>query len=206
MIAYSIQAALASQSIDEVWVSTDDPTIARIANQYGAKTPFERPARLADDFTILGDVMAHAIDFANQNISEVNYACMIFATAPLINPDDIDEGKNVLDRSEADLALAVTQFRSAPQRAQYVDDSGHLQYEYPENCNVRTQDLKSMYHDAAQFVWGKSSSFHAPVTDLNIAPVRVAAERVIDIDTKEDWEYAEYLFFAHHNRDLKLVS
>ncbi|MDC0435484.1 pseudaminic acid cytidylyltransferase, partial [bacterium] len=130
----------------------------------------------------------------------------IFATAPLITSDDIDEGKNVLEITGADLALAVTEFRSAPQRAQYVDDNGYLQYEYPENYSVRTQDLKNMYHDAAQFVWGKSSSFLAPVTDLNIAPVRIAAERVIDIDTVEDWNYAEYLYLAHHNRNLKLVG
>ena len=206
MIAYSIQAALASRSIDEVWVSTDDPDIASIANRYGAKTPFKRPSHLADDFTILGDVMVHAMNFAIRELPGFKYACMIFATAPLITSDDIDEGKNVLEITGADLALAVTEFRSAPQRAQYVDDNGYLQYEYPENYSVRTQDLKNMYHDAAQFVWGKSSSFLAPVTDLNIAPVRIAAERVIDIDTVEDWNYAEYLYLAHHNRNLKLVG
>ena len=206
IISYSIQAALASRSIDEVWVSTDDAAIIEIANQYGAQTPFKRPANLADDFTVLRDVMIHAIDYARENKTDIEYACMIFATAPFISSDDIDKGKNILDSTKADLALAVTEFHYAPQRAQHVDDSGYLRYQYPEYCNVRSQDLKTMYHDAAQFVWGNASSFYTPVTDLNIAPVSIDAERVVDIDTIEDWNYAEYLFLAHQQSRLDWVA
>jgi len=51
IIAYSIQAALKCDLFDKVIVSTDDDKIANIARQFGAETPFLRPANLADDYT-----------------------------------------------------------------------------------------------------------------------------------------------------------
>lgn len=39
MLAYSIEAALATGLFDEVMVSTDDEEIASIARQFGAKVP-----------------------------------------------------------------------------------------------------------------------------------------------------------------------
>lgn len=40
MIAYSIEAAVASGCFDKVIVSTDDTEIAEVAEQYGAEVPF----------------------------------------------------------------------------------------------------------------------------------------------------------------------
>ena len=42
ILAYSIEAALNSELFDEVMVSTDDPQIAKIALEFGAKVPFLR--------------------------------------------------------------------------------------------------------------------------------------------------------------------
>ena len=49
LIAWSIEAALAAKSLNEVVVSTDCEEIARIARKYGAKTPYLRPAHLSHD-------------------------------------------------------------------------------------------------------------------------------------------------------------
>ncbi|MHC5848240.1 cytidylyltransferase domain-containing protein, partial [Streptococcus pyogenes] len=63
MIAYSIEAAIASGCFDKVIVSTDDQDIADVAKQYGAEVPFLRPADIADDYATTMDVMAHAIQW-----------------------------------------------------------------------------------------------------------------------------------------------
>lgn len=49
LIAYAIETALKSPSIQRVLVSTDDPEIMRIANEFGAEVPFQRPSELAQD-------------------------------------------------------------------------------------------------------------------------------------------------------------
>ena len=52
MIAWTIEAAVQSEKFEKVVVSTDDPEIAQVAEQYGAEIPFLREAD-ADDFTQL---------------------------------------------------------------------------------------------------------------------------------------------------------
>lgn len=59
MIAWSIEAALASDCFDRVIVSTDDNEIADIAKQWGAEVPFVRPSELSDDHTPTVPVVAH---------------------------------------------------------------------------------------------------------------------------------------------------
>jgi len=49
LIAYSIAAGLAAETVDRVIVSTDDEEIAEIARKFGAETPFIRPPALAMD-------------------------------------------------------------------------------------------------------------------------------------------------------------
>jgi len=49
MIAWSIEVAVKSECFDRIIVSTDDIEIADIARQYGAETPFLRPASISGD-------------------------------------------------------------------------------------------------------------------------------------------------------------
>ncbi len=204
MLAYSIQAAMNCSAIDAVWVSTEDAEIAEVARMFGAEVPFERPQSLADDHTIMQTVMSHALEFAKQEDVAVNEACLIFATAPFLLPADLTRGWERLRKLNADFALSVVQFRTAPQRAQYVDDHGFLRYTEPEQCHVRSQDLQPLYHDAAQFVWGTPESFsETSVVDANIAPVHISSEYVVDIDTSEDWAHAEHLYTLFSNSQLK---
>jgi len=49
LIAWSIAAAKQSSLVPRVIVSTDDEEIAAVAREWGAETPFLRPAELAQD-------------------------------------------------------------------------------------------------------------------------------------------------------------
>lgn len=46
LIAYTIEVALKSKSIDHVILSTDDEEIATVAKKYGAEVPFYAPCRI----------------------------------------------------------------------------------------------------------------------------------------------------------------
>ena len=52
LIAYTILQALASQSITRTIVSTDDEEIAEISREWGAETPFMRPADISGDNSV----------------------------------------------------------------------------------------------------------------------------------------------------------
>ena len=63
LIAYSIQAALSAETVTRVIVSTDDEEIAAVARQYGAQTPFLRPAEFSQDRTLDLPVFQHALEW-----------------------------------------------------------------------------------------------------------------------------------------------
>ncbi|WP_257292348.1 pseudaminic acid cytidylyltransferase, partial [Endozoicomonas sp. ONNA1] len=127
MIAWSIEAALESGCFDRVIVSTDDETIAEVARQFGAETPFSRPAALSDDFTGTLPVIRHAVEWLIQSGIAINYACCLYATAPFVSAESIREGHRKLLESGCNFALTVTSFAFPIQRALKINEGGRLE-------------------------------------------------------------------------------
>lgn len=195
LIAWSIAAALDSGCFDRILVSTDDEEIMAVAVAHGAETPFRRPAALSDDFTPTVPVIAHAVAHARQD-GPVERACCIYATAPLLEPDDLVRGRAILDDGDRDYAFSVTSFPFPIQRALRLNDNGHVAMIDATQRDVRSQDLMEAYHDAGQFYWGTAAAWLAqrPIMAARSAAVVLPRKRVQDIDTIEDWERAELLF------------
>lgn len=195
MIAWSIEAAIASECFDRILVSTDDEEIAQVARNLGADVPFIRPQALSDDHTGTIPVVAHAIEWQNKQGEITSDVCCIYATAPFLQPNDIVKGYQVLLSSNADYAFSVTSYAFPIQRAIRITNSQRVQMFQPEHFNTRSQDLEDAWHDAGQFYWGHSSAWLAqqPLFTDAAAPVPMPRYRVQDIDTPEDWERAEWL-------------
>ena len=83
IIAYSIESALNSGLFDEVMVSTDDEEIADVARQFGAKVPFLRSAKNADDFATTADVIVEVLEKYKQLGQTFDYAICIAGLANL---------------------------------------------------------------------------------------------------------------------------
>ncbi len=195
MIAWSIEVALASGCFDRIIVSTDDEEIAAVAKQHGAEVPFVRPANLSDDHTGTIPVIAHAIEWQNQHGEAVTEACCIYATAPFIQAKDIQRGLEVLHRTSAEYALAVTTYAFPIQRAIYITPNQRVAMFQPEHFSTRSQDLQEAWHDAGQFCWGRAQAWQTglSVFSRDTAPIPMPRFRVQDIDTPEDWEQAEWM-------------
>lgn len=198
MIAYSIEAAIASGCFDKVIVSTDDAEIAAVAVAHGAEVPFLRPAEISDDYATTMDVMAHAIHWCQNEGWDVEVVCCLYATAPFILPEDLQQGYALLRDSGVRFAFSATSFPFPIQRAIKLDEFGSVSMFSPKNEQVRSQDLEEAYHDAGQFYWGETSAFLAKLSMFSphSKAVLLPRHRVQDIDTKEDWSLAEALFSA----------
>lgn len=193
LIAYSIETALASGCFDHVIVSTDDEEVATVAKRYGASVPFMRPKQLADDFSPTLAVIQHAIAQLDQQY-EFDAVCCIYATAPLLRPEDIQKGLKVLTSDNPTYTFSATEFDFPVQRGFTLD--GELSLLMPEHQNTRSQDLPTVYHDAGQFYWGKKSTFAAgtAIFSPQSRPIVLPKLRVQDIDTQRDWDFAEALY------------
>lgn len=199
MIARSIQTALDSGLFALVVVSTDDEEIAELARASGAQVPFMRPAALADDFTGTAPVIAHALEELHRQGQDFDFACCIYATAPLLQTRFLQQGLHLLEQhSDKSFAFSVCDFGFPVQRALTVDSQGALTALYPQYSQTRSQDLPPAYQDAGQFYWGRSSAWREGevLYSPQSLPVILPRYLVQDIDTPEDWKRAEFLYAA----------
>jgi pseudaminic acid cytidylyltransferase len=200
MIAWTIEAAQASGCFERIIVTTDDESIADTASARGAEVPFLRPADLSDDYTGTLPVIHHAVDWLIKDGCPVDYACCLYATAPFLSPEAIQQGWMEIQKSHASYAFSVTSFAFPIQRAIRVTPEGRVTMFYPEHFNSRSQDLEEAWHDAGQFYWGTAQAWmeERPLFTEESVPVKLPRHRVQDIDTPEDWRRAELMFDALH--------
>jgi pseudaminic acid cytidylyltransferase len=199
MIVGSIRAALKSGLFDQVLVSTDDEEIAAVARAHGAQVPFMRPTELADDFTGTAAVIEHAVRALEEQGQAYDFACCIYATAPLLQLRYLREGLLTLEQHpDKSFAFSLCSFGFPVQRALTLDSDGALTALYPEYRNTRSQDLPAAYQDAGQFYWGRSDAWLGgiPLYSEQSLPVMLPRHLVQDIDTEEDWRRAEFLYAA----------
>lgn len=192
MLAWPIGAARASGLFDRIVVSTDDDEIAAIARAAGAEVPFRRDPALADAHTGITEVIRDAIGQLGAAGGAPAQLCLIYATAPLVQADDLAAGLAALKTAE--FAISVAPFTAPVQRALRIDD-GRVRMMDPGQLLTRSQDLVPAFHDAGQFCWGHAAAwlgagrvFEAPTAAIEIPP-----HRVQDIDTPEDWTRAELI-------------
>ena len=207
LIAYSIQTALESNLFQRVIVSTDDEEIAKIAKKYGAEIPFLRPKELSDDFTDAADVVNHALEFFENLGEEYEFICTVYATAPFIQVKYLVKGYEELKNSNAVNAFSCTSMPFPAQRSFTIDKNGRCKMFTPEHYSTRSQDLEDSYQDAGQFYWTNrirqiENNRRLVFSEISI-PIILPRHLVQDIDTPEDWQYAELMFEAY-NKKLEL--
>lgn len=145
LIAWTIEAALKSKSVDEVYVSTDSALIAEISEQFGAKV-IRRPDELSNDKATSETALLDALEQLSKQRIESDLLVFLQCTAPFLTSADIDGTVEKLLIEKADSALAVVPFE-------------HFLWQYNENHEAvginhdglyrkRRQDLAPQYLEA----------------------------------------------------------
>lgn len=193
IIAYSIEAALDSGVFDEVMVSTDSEEIAEIAKQYGAKVPFMRSEKTADDFATTADVLLEVLDQYGARGENFSIMSCIYPTAPFVTAERLRQAYEIIQNDETIPSLMpVVPFSYPPQRG-YIMDNGRLQIKQPEYLNTRSQDLETIYHDAGQFYFYRVKEYlqYKGQYTTGVYPLVLSDMEVQDIDNETDWKMAE---------------
>lgn len=199
IIGHVIQVALQSGCFDRVIVSTDDNAIAQVALEFGAEVPFVRPAALADDYATTGVVIEHAITWLESNDSLPEYLCVLYATAPFVTSEMLNNALTKLESCREKLfCFGVTEFEFPIQRAIKISPSEDITMFQPEHFATRSQDLEKAYHDAGLFYWGRTQGFISSrgMFSADAIPHIIPHYMVQDIDTEDDWVRAELMFLG----------
>jgi len=203
IIAYSIEIAIESGLFDKVMVSTDDEEIANVALKYGAKVPFIRSLSNSDDNATIADVINEVLDFYESKHELPSIICCLFATAPFITKNMLIHGYNKIVKENFSSSFTIQKFDYPILRALKKNKNGYLEMIWKEHLNTRSQDLPPAYHDAGQFYFAKVNSFLEEGTFFTKKSTGIELSNVeaIDIDTEEDWKFAEQLFKIKFNNN-----
>ncbi len=202
LIAWSIAAARAAETVTRIIVSTDDEEIAAVARRYGADVPFMRPAELAQDDTPDLPVFEHALRVLEEG---ENYRPEIIVhlrpTSPLRKVWHIDQAVlRLLEHPEADSIRSVSPPSQNPFKMYRIGADGLLQAlvevpGMPEAYNMPRQALPAVYwHNGyIDAFWADTVMEQHSMSGRRILPLTLSAEEWIDLDTPEDWARAENL-------------
>src|SRR3989344_6845134 len=108
LIAYTIEQALACKLADKIVVDTDSKEIAKIAKEHGAEVSFLRPAKLAQDKSMVIDSIIYMLDRLEK---EQNYRpthlLLLQTTSPLREIKDIKDCWKLMQSTGATTVLTV---------------------------------------------------------------------------------------------------
>lgn len=193
MITYAIGAALKSNVFDEVMVSTDDFEIAEIAKKNGAKVPFMRSEKTANDMAMTYDVLEEVIDeYQKIGRNFDNLAC-IYPCVPFLKSETLQNAYQIFINSKCNTLVPVVKFSFPIQRAFRIDENNFLQYREPENMLKRSQDLEPMFHDVGMFYFCKIEEMkrNKKLIGNKAAYIEMDEMQIQDIDNVSDWKMAE---------------
>jgi pseudaminic acid cytidylyltransferase len=181
-------------SAEKVLVSTDSEKVKAILEKKGLSVPFKRPAHLSNDKIGTFEVIKHALEWYERNVIHVDFVLTVYPTAVMLSEIDICEAISMLVKDkECDSIMTATNFPSPIQRAFFKNSNGYAQMFEPKYYSSRSQDLVMSMQDAGQFYLSRVESIRAGkiLTNSNVKIHLLNRNKVVNIDTLEDFEIAE---------------
>ena len=194
LIAYSIEAALESKTIEKIVISTDDRQVMDISNSYGVEV-IKRPKELSRDESPTINVIFHALEVLKTENYKTDVILLLQPTSPLRTAEDIDDSIRLYLESHCESVISVCEFEHSPYWS-FKIEGGYLRPLFgAEALKRRRQDLEMAYvPNGALFIsipenLRKYDGFYCPGTIPYIMP----PERSIDIDNEVDFLLVELL-------------
>ena len=197
LINFSIEAALLSEYIDLVTVSTDDPEIAETAKKAGANVPFIRPAELATDRASSSDVILHCLNWHTENGIDFDYFILLQPTSPLRNSDDINAAFELLEIRNAKTIVSVCQAEHHPYGMNTLPADYNMNlFEKPEYTSLGRQQLPTYYRINGAIYLSEVNYFKEQMSFMgpNTYAMVMSKSHSVDIDDELDFEFVQFLF------------
>ena len=195
LVAYSIEASLNSKYITRTIVSSEDAEILEVSQKYGAEI-IKRPDELAQDETKTAPVMLQVLEELEKTGYSADYVVLLQPTCPLRDSNYIDNAfdyyfENLKKGYDSCFSAFSIGYTHAKWRILHDDKLESL---YDFRIRPRRQETEQHY----KMICENGAFYALPWNTLKEAkdfigynPIAYITERVIDIDTPEDFKKVE---------------
>ena len=189
LINYSIEYALNNPLSSVVYVSTDNPEIAKVAEIAGAKILW-RPEILSGDFVSTAATLQHVGKELQNNGIEFNYLILLQATNPLRPENMLTDAIEIMETNSCDSLMTVS---PSYKKLGKIIDNRFMPWNY--KFGQRSQDMEPLYYEnGLLYITQKELILNGVISGENMYPMIIDhIYASVDIDTIDDLKYAEYI-------------
>ncbi|MCK0119929.1 acylneuraminate cytidylyltransferase family protein [Loktanella sp. F6476L] len=207
LIDWSLDQLFASQDVDHVVVSSDDPEIYEHGLKRGGLDIGIRPAHLANDTAGKWDVWQHALEEVEKITGPVSTFIDLDCTSPLRLQEDLEGALTLYKTEKPDMVMSCCESRKNPYfNILELDETGslHVSKPLPGGVVARQQAPKVLDHVGLVYVLNPDYLRKAKsLFDGRVIPYEVPNERGLDVDSPIDWEIIEFLMGRQIANGLK---
>tara|TARA_E500000331_G_scaffold336698_1_gene364065 strand:- start:659 stop:1360 length:702 start_codon:yes stop_codon:yes gene_type:complete len=192
LIAWTIQQALGSHYIKDVYVSSDNSEILTISEQYGSKL-IERPKDIARDESTSEEALIHAISQIEKNTDEtIDLVVFLQGTSPLRDSNDIDSAIDTFIKDDLDSLFSVCDLKDLMVWRNIDNVLQSVNYDYKKR--QRRQDIQQQYGENGSIYIFKPEIIRKHLNRIggNIGIYLMDSWKIHEIDNKEDIGICEY--------------
>lgn len=185
LLAHSILYAQQQDCVDTVYVSTDDAAIAAVALNYGALV-IDRPHEISGDLEPTVSALKHVLNSITERVENV---VLLQATNPLRPQNLLKEAFTIFQEQQVDSLFTVTR---SHHKLGKIENHKFIPYNY--EVGQRSQDLEPLYYENGLLYITKAPVIlNNDIITKEAFPLEVNHPfATVDIDTYEDFEYAEH--------------
>lgn len=189
LICHSIEYSLKNPKISGTYVSTDADDIKQISKVGGAEI-IDRPAEFAGDFATTASAMKHAVQYLMDKGVEFDFVVLLQATNPLRPKGLLKEAIDIIEKGENDSLFTVNK---SEKKLGKIIDGKFVPWNY--KFGQRSQDLDPLYYENGLLYITKKELLLQDIIEGPTAYPLVVEHPFgeVDIDTIEDFHYAEYM-------------
>lgn len=198
LIEWTIEAALKSDFVDQILVSTDDEEIAAVSEKAGVRVPFVRPSQLSGNNASHIDTVLHGVAWAEENDRVLyDYVLLLQPTLPFRTHTDIDEAGALIISKKVSSVVGICEVDVHPTLLKQMSEDLTIENYYNESIvkDMRRQDCSATYRiNGAIYLCSvdflkANNSWYSTDTVGHLMP----ASRSVDIDTEFDLLFANFL-------------
>lgn len=193
LIEYSIEVALNSDAITEVWVSSDDPAILKVASKHQGIRIHERNPEIAGDTSPITQTI-EAVCKASE--LEADAIMLLQPTSPIRSSENLSEAIELLE-SDAHIqsVISVVEMDDVHPARMYWRENGQLRAIMPEYETTRRQDIPKAYYRNGSVYLVRKDAFER-TNQVMVHPAKgyvMPTDQLLNIDEPRDVLIAEPL-------------